>query len=93
MTKEYSVDEHGADEYCRVCHKAIRLRTGWSGMRNARYICCNGRDCGCGGGSLPRDLCSVSCLENETLEDLEDDGPLDLEEQLERALDREFPRA
>ena len=58
-------EDYGADEYCRVCDKPIRLRANMLSGRSRRYICCNGHDCGCGGGTLPNDICSVSCLETE----------------------------
>jgi hypothetical protein len=29
----------------------------------ARYVCCNGRDCGCYGAVLPSDVCSTECYE------------------------------
>ena len=53
---------------------------------------CVCRDCGCFGGTLPDDVCSTACFENGALDDTEEDGPLDLEDQLDRALDAEFPR-
>ena len=86
-------EEYGADEYCRVCSKPIRLRANMFSGRSPRYICCNGRDCACGGGTFPNDVCSLACWESEGLEALEEDGPMDLEDQLERALDAAFPAA
>jgi hypothetical protein len=62
-------DDHGADEYCRVCNKAIRLRANMLTGRSSRFVCCNGRDCGCGGGRLPDDVCSAACFEDEVAED------------------------
>lgn len=58
-----------------------------------RYVCCNGRDCGCYGAMLPANICSTQCYENEAWNEREEDGPLDLEDQLENALDRAFPSA
>lgn len=56
---------------CRICGDPVP-RTGFP-----RYYCCNGRDCGCGGGTLPDSVCSSSCFEDEDLhcplEQLEDD--------------------
>lgn len=45
------------DSTCRACGKWIRL------TKHPRYACCNGRDCGCGGATLPDDICSMSCYE------------------------------
>jgi hypothetical protein len=61
-------EDHDADEYCRVCHSPIRLRANTLSGRHSRYICCNGRDCGCFGGTLPNDVCSTACFENEVRE-------------------------
>ena len=29
-----------------------------------RLVCCNGRDCGCYGATIPNSFCSLSCYEN-----------------------------
>lgn len=59
---------------CRVCGGPVPI----SGY--LRYFCCDGRDCGCGGGTLPDNVCSSTCLEDEDrlppLELLEDDEAL-----------------
>lgn len=64
---------YGDPTTCRVCGHNVP-RSGYP-----RYYCCNGDMCGCGGGTLPDNVCSSSCLENEDslvpLEVLEDDEP------------------
>ena len=84
------MSEGGDGPFCRVCNKPFRDSLAFGRFR-MRYACCNGRNCGCGGGTLPDDVCSMTCLENEAFEAREEDGPQDLEDQLESALDRAFP--
>lgn len=69
-------------ERCRVCDTEIRLTL------KPRYWCCNGRDCGCNGAVLPPDICSVTCGEQAEFDDNEELGAVDLEEQLNSALER-----
>lgn len=55
---------------CVACGKDFMVP-----MMNRRWVCCNGRDCGCNGAQLPDEFCSTSCYENyEPAED--DDEPL-----------------
>lgn len=51
---------HWRDKRCIACGGELPLPT-WSGQP---YICCSGNDCGCGGGVLPVEFCSVDCWEN-----------------------------
>lgn len=51
---------HWRDKRCIACEGELPLPT-WAGQP---YICCSGRDCGCGGGVLPIEFCSVECWEN-----------------------------
>jgi|SRR5882672_4197199 len=51
---------HWRDKVCVVCKGPLPTPT-WHGQP---YICCSGRDCGCGGGVLPIGFCSVNCWEN-----------------------------
>lgn len=51
---------HWRDKRCIACNGELPLPT-WAGQP---YICCSGRDCGCGGGVLPIEFCSVDCWEN-----------------------------
>lgn len=52
--------KHWRDKRCIACDGELPLPT-WAGQP---YICCSGIDCGCGGGVLPIDFCSVDCWEN-----------------------------
>lgn len=51
---------HWSDKRCIACGGELPLPT-WGGQP---YICCSGNDCGCGGGTLPVEFCSVECWEN-----------------------------
>lgn len=51
---------HWRDKRCIACGGELPLPT-WRGQP---YICCSGRDCGCGGEVLPIEFCSVDCWEN-----------------------------
>lgn len=51
---------HWRDKRCVACNGELPLPT-WQGQP---YICCSGIDCGCGGGTLPIEFCSVDCWEN-----------------------------
>ncbi len=51
---------HWRDKRCVACKGELPLPT-WAGKP---YICCSGIDCGCGGGRLPIEFCSVDCWEN-----------------------------
>lgn len=42
---------------CVVCDREYELTT------RPRYICCNGRDCGCHGARLSDEVCSLACFE------------------------------
>jgi hypothetical protein len=66
---------HWRDKRCIVCGGELPLPT-WAGQP---YICCSGNDCGCGGGTLPVEFCSVDCWDNyepEPDEPPDDDSPL-----------------
>jgi hypothetical protein len=65
---------HWRDKVCIACKGPLPTPT-WSGQR---YICCSGNDCGCGGGRLPIEFCSVDCWEDyEEPEPTEPDEPPD----------------
>lgn len=51
---------HWRDKVCVACKGPLPTPT-WAGQP---YICCSGNDCGCGGGTLPIEFCSVDCWEN-----------------------------
>jgi hypothetical protein len=51
---------HWRDKVCVACKGPLPTPT-WAGQP---YICCSGIDCGCQGGVLPIEFCSVSCWEN-----------------------------
>lgn len=52
--------KHWRDKVCVACKGPLPLPT-WQGQP---YICCSGLDCGCQGGILPVEFCSVDCWEN-----------------------------
>lgn len=78
-----------SSQRCRVCDQEILLPV----TLKPRYVCCNGKDCGCYGAILPPDLCSVTCAEEAEFDDNEELGSVDLEDQLEAAFQRIEDRA
>jgi len=47
----------GDEHFCRVCKRVY--------MPTSRYFCCNGWQCGCGGATIPFEVCSPECAEKE----------------------------
>ena len=47
----------GEEYFCRVCKREYHPTT--------RYFCCNGWQCGCGGATIPFEVCSTECAEKE----------------------------
>jgi len=50
------------DKRCRVCDCDIPAP---ASSRATRFVCCDGADCACRGETLPADICSLKCFEDE----------------------------